>query len=64
MMIPFKNQKHVNPFLKLMANIFKYIMPKATLTMQQVGASISHVAENTFPKQILEPADIRKAAAL
>ena len=62
LMLPFDGQKSVKPIFKLMANILKYIMPKATLTLSQVGQAMINVVENGYSKQILEVNDIRIAA--
>jgi hypothetical protein len=37
-------------------------MPKATLTLSQVGQAMINVVENGYSKQILEVNDIRIAA--
>lgn len=62
LMIPFKNQVSAKPVFKIMANVLKYVMPKATLTLKQVGEAMINVVENRYPKTILEVEDIRKAA--
>ncbi len=62
LMLPFKGQKNVKPVFNIMAKILKYVMPKATLTLSQVGQAMINVVEKTYPTQILEVADIRKAA--
>jgi uncharacterized protein YbjT (DUF2867 family) len=62
LMIPFKEQKSVKPILNIMAKVLKYIMPKATLTLSQVGKAMINVVENAYPKSILEISDIRKIA--
>ena len=62
LMIPFKNQKSAKPIFKIMANVLKYVMPKATLTLKQVGEAMINLVEKPYPKTILEVEDIRKAA--
>lgn len=62
LMIPFKEQKSVKPIFNIMAKVLKYIMPKATLTLSQVGKAMINVVENAYPKSILEISDIRKIA--
>lgn len=62
LMLPFDGQKSIKPIFKIIANMLKYIMPKATLTLSQVGQAMINVVENGYSKQILEVNDIRIAA--
>lgn len=62
LMIPFKGQKSAKPVFKVMANLMKYIMPKATLTLSQVGKAMINVVEKPYPKSILEVSDIAEAS--
>ena len=62
LMIPFKGQKSAKSIFKIMASVLKYVMPKATLTLKQVGEAMINVVEKPYSKQILEVEDIRKIA--
>ena len=62
LMIPFKGQKSAKPVFKVMANVLKYVMPKATLTLSQVGKAMINVVEKPYSKNILEVADIADAS--
>jgi uncharacterized protein YbjT (DUF2867 family) len=62
LMLPFKGQKSVKPIFNFMAKILKYVMPKATLTLSEVGKAMINIVEKGNPKSNLEVADIKLAA--
>lgn len=61
LMIPFKGQLNIKPIYKMLF-VFKYIFPKATLSLQQVGRAMIHAVSKGYPKSVLEVEDIRKLA--
>ncbi|MFV0376831.1 MAG: NAD-dependent epimerase/dehydratase family protein [Mangrovibacterium sp.] len=62
LMIPFQGQISVKPVFNVMAKVLKYVMPKATLTLSQVGKAMINAAGTGYAKTVLEVADIRAAA--
>lgn len=62
LLLPTIGQKSMKPFYKILAAILKYIMPKATLTLKQVGQAMINAVLKGYPKQILEVDDILQLA--
>ncbi len=62
LMLPFKEQKNFKPSFRFMTKVLKYVMPKATLTLKQVGEAMINLTEKSYKKQILEVEDIRELA--
>jgi nucleoside-diphosphate-sugar epimerase len=63
LMLPVKGQRSMKTSYKILAIILKYFMPKATLTLTQVGQAMINSVAKGYTKQILEIDDIRKLAA-
>jgi uncharacterized protein YbjT (DUF2867 family) len=61
-MMPTPGQKSLKMFYRIMTGIFKYIMPKSTLTLKQVGRAMIHTITKGYPKQVLEVKDIKTLA--
>jgi len=62
LMLPTPGQKSMKTSYKILASILKYVMPKSTLTLKQVGKAMIHAVTKGYPKQVLEVEDIRKLA--
>lgn len=62
LMLPTQGQKSVKRSYKILGSIFKYIIPKATLTLSQVGKAMINAVSTGYHKQILEVEDIRALA--
>jgi uncharacterized protein YbjT (DUF2867 family) len=62
LMIPSQGQKSVKPILKIMANVLKYFMPNATISLKELGKAMVNVVLKGYPNQILEVKDIKIAA--
>jgi hypothetical protein len=61
-MIPTPGQKSLKTSYRIAAAILKYILPKSTLTLVQVGRAMIHSVMNGYEKQVMEVADIKKLA--
>lgn len=62
LMTPTEGQKSLKLFFILMAGILKYIIPKSTLKLSEVGKAMINISEKGYPKQILEIKDIKLAS--
>lgn len=60
LMLPTKGQKSLKTSYKIMTAVLKYVMPKATLTLKQVGEAMIKSVQKGYPKSVLEVDDIRK----
>lgn len=61
-MMPVKGQKNVKGILKPFIWLFPLLLPKKTLTLQQVGQAMINAVKKGFKKQVLEISDIRELA--
>lgn len=61
LMLPTKGQKSVKPVFKVMAHLLKYLIPKSTITLKDLGEAMIKVTLKGYPKQILEVSDIKLA---
>jgi len=61
-MKPFKEQKNVKSIFKIFGFIFENLLPKQSLTLEQVGRAMINNTLTSYSKQILEIADIKQAA--
>lgn len=62
LMRPTPGQKSMKTSYKILAAILKYLIPKSTLTLKQVGKAMIHTVSKGYPKQVLEIRDIKKLA--
>lgn len=62
LMLATKGQQSVKPIFKTMANLLKYVFPKSTITLKDLGKAMINVVLNGYPKQVLEVSDIKLAA--
>lgn len=58
MMKPFPGQKNFNPIVKALLAVMRVILPKQTLTMQEVGKAMIYTSTRVYEKQVLEVKDI------
>ncbi|WP_026951017.1 NAD-dependent epimerase/dehydratase family protein [Algoriphagus mannitolivorans] len=58
MMKPFPGQKNFNPIVKALLAVMRVILPKQTLTMQEVGKAMIYTSTRGYEKQVLEVKDI------
>jgi len=61
---PVNGQKNVRWFFKPFIAILPYLMPKQTLTLQQIGEAMIHTITKGYDKQLLEISDIKALAKL
>ena len=61
-MTPYKGQKNVKWFFRPLIALLKPLIPKYTLTMDQVGKAMVNVVKKPYPSSVLEVADIKKGA--
>lgn len=62
LMVPTKGQKSIKPIFKIMVPLLKYLMPKLTITLKDLGRAMINVVSKEYPKQVLEVSDIKLAA--
>lgn len=62
MMKPVAGQKNVRWFFKPLLAILPYLIPKQTLTLNQVGEAMIHTITRGYDKQVLEISDIKTLA--
>jgi len=58
-MTPFKEQKNVKRFLKILIGIFPLLFPKSVLSLSQVGRAMIKTVTDGYSKHILEIKDIK-----
>lgn len=58
-MLPTKGQKSLKTSYKILGAIFKYILPKSTLKLSEVGKAMINTVLKGYHKQVLEVADIK-----
>lgn len=61
-MKPVKGQKNVRWFFKPFIAIFPYLLPKQSLTLNEVGQAMIHTITKGYSKQVLEISDIKLLA--
>lgn len=61
-MKPFKEQKNIKTFFKIIIPLFPILFPKKSLTMQQIGQAMINAVQRGYPKSILEIEDIKEFA--
>ncbi len=61
-MKPVKGQKNVRWFFKPMIAILPYLIPKQTLTLNEVGQAMINTITKGYDKQVLEISDIKALA--
>jgi hypothetical protein len=64
-MKPAKGQKNIHKFYfgwQIFYPIMKFLIPKFTCTMEEVGRAMVNCANRSCPKNILEVKDITEAA--
>lgn len=59
-MKPFKQQKNIKTFFKIIIPLFPILFPKQSLTMKQIGQAMINAVQQGYPKAILEIADIKE----
>lgn len=59
LMLPTKGQKSVKPVFKILAHLLKYVMPKSTITLKDLGRAMISVVLKDYSKQVLEVSDIK-----
>lgn len=59
-MKPFPGQKNVKGIYKPLIAILPYLIPRKTLTLQEVGRAMIRTVTEGYSKQVLEIADIKK----
>ncbi|MGM9478816.1 NAD-dependent epimerase/dehydratase family protein [Pedobacter sp. GSP4] len=62
-MKPFKQQKNVKALFKPLIWLFPILLPKISLTLEQVAQAMINTVLKGYPKQVLEIADIKALAA-
>jgi uncharacterized protein YbjT (DUF2867 family) len=62
LMVPTKGQKSIKPIFKILVPLLKYLMPKLTITLKDLGRAMINVVSKDYPKQVLEVSDIKLAA--
>jgi uncharacterized protein YbjT (DUF2867 family) len=62
-MKPVNGQKNVRWFFKPFVAILPYLIPKQSLTLDQVGQAMIHTVTKGYQKQVLEISDIKILAA-
>lgn len=62
LMLPTKGQKSIKSSYKILANILKYVMPKATITLKSLGQAMINAVRKGYHKQVLEVEDIKALA--
>ena len=62
LMIPTKGQKMLKLSYRILAVLLGPILPKATLTLKEVGRAMINTVLKGYGKQILEVGDIRTLA--
>lgn len=63
-MVPFPGQKNWKPLFKFLSKILKAVLPKSSLTLEEVGKAMINAVTKGYPKNILEVADIRQLAKI
>lgn len=58
MMKPFPGQKNFNPIVKVLLAVMRVLLPKQTLTMEEVGKAMIRTSIEGYEKQVLEVKDI------
>lgn len=61
-MKPVKGQKNVRWFFKPFIAILPFLIPKQTLSLNQVGQGMIHAFTKGYDKQVLEISDIKTLA--
>jgi uncharacterized protein YbjT (DUF2867 family) len=61
-MVPVKGQKNVRWFFKPFIAILPHLIPKQSLTLNQVGQAMIHTITRGYGKQVLEISDIKNLA--
>lgn len=61
-MKPVKGQKNVRWFFKPFIAVLPFLIPKQTLTLDEVGQALIHTITKGYPKQVLEIGDIKELA--
>lgn len=61
-MKPFKEQKNIKTFFKIIIPVFPLFFPKMSLTMKEIGQAMINTVLKGYPKQILEIPDIKLLA--
>lgn len=62
-MKPFKQQKNVKALFKPLIWLFPILLPKISLTLEQVAQAMINTVLKGYPKQVLEISDIKALAA-
>ncbi len=62
LMKPVRGQKNVRWFFKPLISILPYLMPKQTLTLNEVGQAMINTITKGYYKQVLEISDIKTLA--
>lgn len=63
-MKPFKEQKNIKTFFKIIIPLFPILFPKKSLTMKQIGQAMINAVQKGYPKAILEIEDIKELAKI
>ena len=58
-MLPTTGQKSLKTSYKILGSIFKYLLPKSTLKLSEVGKAMINTVIKGYHKQVLEVADIK-----
>ena len=62
LMTPTPGQKSIGTFQKILFHVFKYLMAKTIISLQDVGRAMIHAVQRGYSKQVLEVEDIRALA--